>query len=97
MTNCKNCGAPLHGGKCEYCGTEYDSIGIAPINPRIYPKSISVHESMKYPTHVFYADNEPILTVDSLWYENANQNQIDAMINEVLKRAETRGVRFNEQ
>lgn len=22
-TNCKNCGAPLHGRKCEYCGTEY--------------------------------------------------------------------------
>lgn len=23
MTNCINCGAPLHGNKCEYCGTEY--------------------------------------------------------------------------
>lgn len=23
MTNCKNCGAPLHVNKCEYCGTEY--------------------------------------------------------------------------
>lgn len=23
MTNCKNCGAPLTGTKCEYCGTEY--------------------------------------------------------------------------
>jgi len=22
-TNCKNCGAPLHGHKCEYCDTEY--------------------------------------------------------------------------
>ncbi len=22
-TNCKNCGAPLSGGKCDYCGTEY--------------------------------------------------------------------------
>ena len=21
--NCVNCGAPLHGDKCEYCGTEY--------------------------------------------------------------------------
>lgn len=21
-TNCKNCGAPLKGGRCEYCGTE---------------------------------------------------------------------------
>ena len=23
LTNCVNCGAPLHGSKCEYCGTEY--------------------------------------------------------------------------
>lgn len=23
MTNCVNFGAPLHGWKCEYCGTEY--------------------------------------------------------------------------
>lgn len=23
MTNCINCGAPLHGHVCEYCGTEY--------------------------------------------------------------------------
>lgn len=23
MTNCTQCGAPLHGYKCEYCGTEY--------------------------------------------------------------------------
>jgi CRISPR/Cas system-associated exonuclease Cas4 (RecB family) len=22
-TNCKNCGAPLHGNKCEFCDTEY--------------------------------------------------------------------------
>ena len=25
MMNCKNCGAPLRGGKCEYCGTEYEA------------------------------------------------------------------------
>lgn len=23
VTNCKNCGAVLHGSKCEYCKTEY--------------------------------------------------------------------------
>ena len=22
MTNCPNCGAPMHGHKCMYCGTE---------------------------------------------------------------------------
>lgn len=21
--NCPNCGAPLHGNKCEYCGSEF--------------------------------------------------------------------------
>lgn len=26
MTNCKNCGAPLHNYKCDYCGTEYEYI-----------------------------------------------------------------------
>lgn len=26
MTNCKNCGAVLTGGKCEYCGTKYETI-----------------------------------------------------------------------
>lgn len=25
MTNCVNCGTPLHGNKCEYCGTEYNN------------------------------------------------------------------------
>lgn len=24
ITNCVNCGAPLHGSACEYCGTEYN-------------------------------------------------------------------------
>lgn len=23
QTNCRNCGAPLHGQVCEYCGTVY--------------------------------------------------------------------------
>ena len=27
MTNCINCGAPLHGRKCDYCGTEYNEQG----------------------------------------------------------------------
>lgn len=28
MTNCVNCGAVLHGNKCEYCGTEYNGNSI---------------------------------------------------------------------
>ncbi len=26
LTNCKNCGASLKNGKCNYCGTEYEFI-----------------------------------------------------------------------
>lgn len=25
MTTCINCGAPLKGNKCQYCGTEYNN------------------------------------------------------------------------
>lgn len=35
MTNCKNCGAPLHGNKCEYCGTEYNNREITGNIPKI--------------------------------------------------------------
>lgn len=31
MTNCVNCGAILHGSKCEYCGTEYNN-GVIAVN-----------------------------------------------------------------
>ena len=27
LKNCINCGAPLHGRKCDYCGTEYSDDG----------------------------------------------------------------------
>lgn len=27
MINCRNCGAPLTGCECEYCGTKYREIG----------------------------------------------------------------------
>lgn len=26
MTNCEKCGAPLHNGKCDYCGADYRDI-----------------------------------------------------------------------
>lgn len=29
LTNCVNCGAVLHGNKCDYCGTEYNNSGIS--------------------------------------------------------------------
>ena len=87
MTNCKNCGAPLTGGKCEYCGTEYDTFSRAPINPRIYPRSINSYEDMEQGVTTLYADNQPIMrvhipTADSLW------------LDELLSARETRGVLY---
>lgn len=28
MTNCLNCGMPLTGSVCEYCGTRYDLLNV---------------------------------------------------------------------
>ena len=36
FTNCKNCGAPLRNGRCEYCGTLYmDGYRIVEIEPTL--------------------------------------------------------------
>lgn len=43
MTNCINCGAILHGDKCEYCGTEYKNNGIsAKFNNDDYARIIKI-------------------------------------------------------
>lgn len=43
MTNCINCGAVLHGDKCEYCGTEYRNRGIrASFDPNNYMGTMNV-------------------------------------------------------
>lgn len=83
MTNCKNCGAPLTGGKCEYCGTEYDTFRIAPINPRIYPRSINAYEDIYTDTTVFYADNKPFLRISN---ETVSDDMIERLIYEKLER-----------
>ena len=40
VTNCKNCGAPLNGGKCEYCETEYRN-----------SENITLHNDIKFVEH----------------------------------------------
>ena len=45
MTNCKNCGMPLVGGVCEYCGTDYrDGITAWDINRGIisFPRDVEI-------------------------------------------------------
>lgn len=44
LTNCKNCGAVLHGHKCEYCGTEYQSAR-DPDNDKLFGKLIRKWEN----------------------------------------------------
>ena len=39
--NCKNCGMPLVGSVCEYCGTRYDVL-----NAHVEPLIIYKHEPM---------------------------------------------------
>lgn len=39
---CKMCGAPLHGYKCEYCGTEYEENEEERV--RIYANGVCVME-----------------------------------------------------
>lgn len=55
ITNCINCGAPLHNGKCEYCGTEYTDTGKGiKINGRetYFPVEIDGREYTCYLSHV---------------------------------------------
>lgn len=40
LTNCKNCGAPLYQGYCEYCGTDYKELNQIYFKiPKIYKKT----------------------------------------------------------
>ena len=43
-TNCVNCGAPLHGHICEYCGTEYD---IPKLSPKLDEKTAALYDAYK--------------------------------------------------
>lgn len=36
MTNCKNCGAPLNGYICDYCGTRYGTTQEVGHMPKMY-------------------------------------------------------------
>lgn len=41
--NCINCGAVLHGNRCEYCGTEYSENGItAKFSEKDYTGTIQI-------------------------------------------------------
>ena len=37
--NCRNCGAPIVGNRCEFCGTYYPELKEAPKEKRVYGKN----------------------------------------------------------
>lgn len=44
-TNCPNCGAPVRGAECEYCGT-YFGVKTSYVKPEAYKPSVSL-EAMR--------------------------------------------------
>ncbi len=47
-TNCPNCGAPINGPKCEYCGTLHEGILVCnPVEIHPYPPSDAFREWIK--------------------------------------------------
>ena len=55
MTNCVNCGAPLSGRKCTYCGTEYDDgVVVCTLSEDDYTGTLCVggHEYKVYLVHM---------------------------------------------
>lgn len=44
MTNCPNCGAPVTGGVCEYCGTRHGVTVLVPASPTpVIRETITMH------------------------------------------------------
>lgn len=57
-TNCLNCGAPLTGSKCQYCGTEYKGNGVvADFGKGDWTGTLSVGGN-KYSVYIGHIDTE---------------------------------------
>ena len=80
MTNCPNCGAPIHGSICEYCGTEFGLLkNIAPgtlykCNPTLYKRCPKTHcylnggecRSTRYPEFALVNKMGALLTANEM-------------------------------
>lgn len=51
MTNCVNCGAPLRGNICKYCGTEYGQNHGEPNSDKESHEEISIWTDCNGITH----------------------------------------------
>lgn len=45
--NCRNCGMPVTGNKCEYCGTDYSILNAEIHEPIIYASNIGNPDELK--------------------------------------------------
>lgn len=53
--NCRNCGMPLTGSKCEYCGTDYSAeLGLVLIAKQDPPRNFDAEPC------ILFANEEPI-------------------------------------
>ena len=44
MTNCPNCGAPIAGSVCEYCGTKYGVAAFVPVSsPPVICETLTIY------------------------------------------------------
>lgn len=81
-TNCPNCGAPIEGVKCKYCGTYFFNIADIdfnkpkyiriPVGNRMMILNVVASEmslTTKSADEVFYANNKPFAYMSSPEYE----------------------------
>lgn len=95
MTNCPNCGAPLTGHKCEYCGAiifDFASIEVGKpvwINfkvgdrwalAHVLPESVDVHIEPAM-ENIVYADNKMVDVVSSYALPRITMNFMEVPTN----------------
>lgn len=42
-TNCPNCGAPITGSVCEYCGTRYGTVFVPASPPPVICETLTIY------------------------------------------------------
>lgn len=75
MTNCPNCGAPITGSVCEYCGTRHEITAVVSATPRP-----TLHE--KITLTMYTADGE------THQFERDRRSKIPCPQEEIIQEAE---------
>lgn len=65
MDNCRNCGAPVINGKCQYCGTEYEyKEKPYRLKNTVYLSNAEFNEFMKDPCSLIQMQGEEITVIN---------------------------------